>query len=59
MLKNNQGADLFGDWMIQRKAELRRKGLLSFIQRYTKENAGEDDLRTCILGGFVVGGWFP
>ena len=42
MLKNNEGADLFGDWMIQRRAELRKKGLLGFIQRHTRETAGED-----------------
>lgn len=42
MLKDNAGEDLFGNWMIQRRAELQKKGCLGFIERYMKNTAGQD-----------------
>lgn len=42
ILKDNKGEDLFGNWLIQRRAELRRKEVLGFIKRWTKESAGQD-----------------
>lgn len=42
ILKNNQGADLFGNWFVQRKAKLWKKGLLALVQRYMKGTCGID-----------------
>ncbi|KAE9385540.1 hypothetical protein BT96DRAFT_1089710 [Gymnopus androsaceus JB14] len=42
VLEDNQGEDLFGNWLIQRRAELRRKEVLGFIERWTKKSAGLD-----------------
>ncbi|KAE9390823.1 hypothetical protein BT96DRAFT_1063145 [Gymnopus androsaceus JB14] len=42
VLKDNQREDLFGNWLIQRRAKLRRKEVLGFIEKWTKESAGLD-----------------
>ena len=41
ILKDNAGEDLFGNWMIQRYAELQKKECLGFIEKYIKETAGQ------------------
>ena len=42
MLKDDQSKDLFGNWLIQRRGELRKREVLDFILRYTVESAGQD-----------------